>query len=53
MTVLELIDELKRYDNDSEVLFALRKEKTRRDQVELVHCPAEKSVTLEFYGLHG
>ena len=51
MTVLELIDELKRYDNDNEVLFALRNEGPNRDMVEFVHCPAEKSVTLEFYGL--
>ena len=51
MTVLELIDELKRYDNDYVVLFKeMREATTKFVSVDFTNSPEDKKLTLEFYG---
>ena len=51
MTVLELIDELKRYDNDYTVFFReMGSDGGRFDSADLTNSPSDKELTLEFYG---
>jgi len=50
MTVLELIDELKRYDNDLKVFFKLMDDdRERNSMVDFAYSPADKELTLNFY----
>ena len=50
MTILELIDELKRYDNDLQVFFRRCAGDDDLDSmVDFRYSPSDKEVTLEFY----
>ena len=50
MTILELINELKRYDNDSTVFFRKVGEDEETDSlVDFTYSPDDKEVTLRVY----
>ena len=51
MTILELIDEPKRYDNDYTVFFKIPGENSEaHGTVDFMNSPADKELTLEAYG---
>lgn len=51
MTILELTNELKRYNNDYTVSFKkMGEDDDRHSKVDFTNCPTDKELTLEFYG---